>query len=260
MTIRDFLKRVPGARRLHAWLGKFVAVHQLRAGHVRQVSMVLSLPVSAPPPIRDAPDIGLPEGEIRGIKLNVGGGKGHPRFEGWTVVDLRESTADLVIDIANERLPYEDDSVDVIFSSHTLEHIYPQRLGFVLGEFHRVLRPGTGLLRISVPDIETAIDAYRRNDYSFFMNSDVASFDKTAPIGGLLASWFYSTRIFSDAELKHGEGHVNCFDYDCMAHWLRRCGFRRVWHSAYRQSILPELHGEGFDLKPHDSLFVEAMK
>jgi SAM-dependent methyltransferase len=194
------------------------------------------------------------------VKLNVGGGKGHPKVDGWTVVDLRPGGADLVLDLAESPLPYDDNSVDVIFTSHTLEHIYPQRLEFVLGELHRVLKEGTGLLRVSVPDIAAAVQAYHAKDYSFFYNSDVGYYDPEAPIGGLLAAWFYSTRVFKDPELKQGEGHVHCFDYDYLVYWLRRVGFRQIRRSAYQRSVLPELRSPEFDRYPHDSLFVEAVK
>jgi predicted SAM-dependent methyltransferase len=194
------------------------------------------------------------------IKLNVGGGKGHPPVEGWKIVDLRERTADIVLDIAKETLPFEDDSVDIIFCSHTLEHIYPQRLGHVLSEFHRVLRPQVGLLRISVPDMEMAIQAYSTKDYGFFEESDIAHYDSQISIGGLLASWFYSTRIFKDPELQHGDGHVHCFDYDYLFFWLRQTGFTKIWRSTFRQSVLPELRGKAFDRHQKDSLFVEAVK
>ena len=105
------------------------------------------------------------------IKLNVGGGKGHPSFPGWGIVDLRDRQADVALDISRERLPFTDGSVSVIFTSHTLEHIYPQCLGFVLGEFRRVLKPGSGLLRVLVPDIRKAIRAYVEKDYGFFARS-----------------------------------------------------------------------------------------
>ena len=193
------------------------------------------------------------------IKLNIGGGKGHPKVDGWLITDLR-SSADINLDITKSKLPYEDEAVSVIFTSHTLEHIYPHQLKFVLSEFYRVLKPEKGLLRIGVPDINLAIRAYMSQDYGFFRTSEVSVFDKDVPIGGLLASWFYSTRVFADPELKHGDGHVHCFDYEYLAFWLRKTGFRRVWRSAYRQSILPELRGEAFDRHPNDTLFVEALK
>lgn len=194
------------------------------------------------------------------IKLNVGGGKGHPKLDDWTIVDLRESSADLLLDITKEKLPYEDNSVDIIFTSHTLEHIYPQKIDFVLDEFYRVLKPDVGLLRIAVPDINVAIQAYLDEDYGFFRASHVGQFDSQAPIGGLLASWFYSTRIFMDPELRNGDGHVHCFDYEYLRYWLKKSGFRHIWPSKYQQSVLPELRSDAFDRHPNDSLFVEAIK
>lgn len=190
-----------------------------------------------------------------GPKLNVGGGKGHPPVPGWQIVDLRERTADVVVDIAHEELPFEDDSVAAIFCSHTLEHIPRARLSFVLGEFRRVLHR-EGLLRVAVPDIELAIRAYLERDWSFFAASEVTPADPDVPLGGLLASWFYSTR----PNEAHGFGHVHCFDYEYLAHWLRMAGFGRIWRSRYRGSALEELRGEQFDRHPEDSLFVEATK
>ena len=194
------------------------------------------------------------------IKLNIGGGKGHPKVNGWTIVDLREKAADVVMDISKEPLPYNSNTVDIIFSSHTLEHIYPQRLLFVLSEVHRVLKSETGVVRILVPDIESAIKAYISDNYSFFQQSSIGQFDSEAPIGGLLASWFYSTRIFETGALKHGDGHVHCFDYDYIAYWLQKAGFSKVWRSSWQQSILPELRSPEFDRHPNDSLFIEASK
>jgi SAM-dependent methyltransferase len=189
-----------------------------------------------------------------GPRLNVGGGKGHPHMEGWTIVDLRKS-ADVVTDIANDPLPFEDASVGVVFTSHTLEHIRRDRLGFVLSEFHRVLRPG-GLLRVAVPDIDLAVRAYVEGDSTFFAASEIGQADETAPLGGMLASWFYSTRPSEAA----GFGHVHAFDFDYLAWWLERARFGPVWRSAYRSSVLPELRGDAFDRHPRDSLYVEALK
>lgn len=188
------------------------------------------------------------------IKLNIGGGKGHPRLDGWTIVDLREC-ADLVHDIAKDPLPFDDNSVDVIFTSHTLEHIVPQRLGFVLSECARVLKPADqgGLLRILVPDIAKAVRAYQNNDTSFFEASELTPFDRQAPLGGRLMSWFYSTSAM-------GNGHVHCFDEEYLAYWLRRHGFGRVQRTGFGQSSLAELRSDAFDRHPNDSLCMEAWK
>lgn len=199
------------------------------------------------------------------VKLNIGGGKGHEKIPGWQIVDLRD-TADLRLDISKDRLPFPDNSVDVIFTSHTLEHIQPNSLGFVLDEFYRVIKPGGlrevsggemvyegGIVRIIVPDIALACRAYIDNNRSFFERSSITHRDPEGPLGGLLASWFYSVSAV-------GNGHVHCFDEQYMNWWLKRSRFDRAYRSAYRKSLLPELRGDNFDRHEHDSLFVEAWK
>ena len=207
-----------------------------------------------------APSKDTPFEAFDGIKLNVGGAKGgHPSVPGWSIVDLRDN-ADIQMDITHERLPFDNDSVDVIFTSHTLEHIYPQKLDVVLDEFHRVLKSGKSVLRILVPDLELAIKAYAQRDEQFFLDGSVGLDYKDVPIAGLLASWLYSTRIFKDPDGKAGIGHVHCFDAEYMMFRLRRSGFRKVWKSKYRGSALPELRSDAFDRHPHDSLCIEAVK
>lgn len=50
-------------------------------------------------------------------------------------------------------LPFDDGTVDAVYSSHFLEHIYLSDAEAILGECHRVLRPG-GVLRLALPDGE----------------------------------------------------------------------------------------------------------
>jgi SAM-dependent methyltransferase len=51
-------------------------------------------------------------------------------------------------------LPYETGSVDAIYSSHVLEHLYLREAERLLGECHRVLTGG-GILRLALPDFRT---------------------------------------------------------------------------------------------------------
>ena len=46
----------------------------------------------------------------------------------------------------------DDDSVDAIFSSHNIEHLYPHEVPLALAEFKRVLRPN-GFLLLTCPDM-----------------------------------------------------------------------------------------------------------
>lgn len=120
------------------------------------------------------------------VKLNLGCGAHTP--EGWVNVDyalgariakipgfralnrrLRVLRLDWDPDIRLHDLgkpfPWDDDSVDVVYSSHTLEHLDRQAGRHFLGESFRVLRPG-GLVRIVVPDLRAIVESYLQGEVS----------------------------------------------------------------------------------------------
>ena len=53
--------------------------------------------------------------------------------------------------------PVADESVDAIFSSHNLEHLYAHEVPVALGEFFRVLKPG-GFVLATLPDLQKAAE------------------------------------------------------------------------------------------------------
>lgn len=55
--------------------------------------------------------------------------------------------------------PWQTDSVDIVYSSHALEHFTREEGYRFLRECHRVLRPG-GIIRIVVPDLKIQIADY----------------------------------------------------------------------------------------------------
>lgn len=56
-------------------------------------------------------------------------------------------------------IPFRDETADVVYASHVLEHLErKQALPFVK-EIHRVLKPN-GIIRLVVPDLEKAVIAY----------------------------------------------------------------------------------------------------
>jgi predicted SAM-dependent methyltransferase len=91
------------------------------------------------------------------ILLELGAG-GHRRLKGWTTVDLW-GDCDLILDITKP-LPFPDNSVDKIYSSHVLEHFtYPNPLSRILAESVRILKPG-GIFSVAVPNARLYIEAY----------------------------------------------------------------------------------------------------
>jgi len=93
------------------------------------------------------------------MKLHLGCGKRY--IPGYTHIDVVEYKH---IDIVNsiDRLPMiGNDSCDIIYSCHVLEHFHRKIVGEVLKEWIRILRPG-GILRISVPDMKSLMGIYQK--------------------------------------------------------------------------------------------------
>lgn len=83
--------------------------------------------------------------ETTTMRLNIGAGQTY--IPGFVNIDI-DSKADITLDLGEDRLPFDDNSVDLIFSYHTLEHV-PNFL-FALSEIHRVLKHG-GLFLVGLP-------------------------------------------------------------------------------------------------------------
>lgn len=56
-------------------------------------------------------------------------------------------------------LPFPDESFDVAYSSHFLEHLTPPKALQILKEIKRILKPN-GIVRIVVPDLENLTSTY----------------------------------------------------------------------------------------------------
>jgi SAM-dependent methyltransferase len=81
--------------------------------------------------------------------VNVG--CGHDYIEGWINID-GDAGVDpdhvVELDIRSVRLPFEDNSMDLVYCCHILEHI--RHLPELKREFHRILKPG-GNVVVVVP-------------------------------------------------------------------------------------------------------------
>jgi prepilin-type processing-associated H-X9-DG protein len=146
-------------------------------------------------------------------------------------------------------LPFCPDSVSSIYSTHMIEHLYPDELEALLRECVRVLKPGAGL-RIVVPSLGNAILAYQQNRYDWFPSSFPRHFES---VGGR-----FSNFLFCDGQ------HRTAFDFGYLEEILRNAGFRDVEESQEGRSRLygdrvPQFDiNDAYDL-PH-SIYVEAFK
>lgn len=88
--------------------------------------------------------------------LNIGCGVWfHPD---WINIDLRGG-ADVICHNITEGLPFSDESFDVVYHSHLLEHIPRIKALPFMKECYRVLKPG-GIVRVLVPDLEQIARLY----------------------------------------------------------------------------------------------------
>ena len=93
--------------------------------------------------------------------LHVGCGPGRkgpktPGFDGpdWTEIrlDIDPKVSPDLIGTITDMSAVETGSMDAVFSSHNIEHVYPHEAPLALGEFKRVLNPN-GFVSITCPDL-----------------------------------------------------------------------------------------------------------
>jgi predicted SAM-dependent methyltransferase len=65
------------------------------------------------------------------------------------------------IDLMN-KLPYKNETFDLVYSSHFIEHIRLENLQFFLDECYRILKVG-GVIRLVLPDFENIVREYLTN-------------------------------------------------------------------------------------------------
>lgn len=142
------------------------------------------------------------------MKLHLGCGKRHiPGFVHIDAVDYPH--VDHVATIDNLSF-IPDDSVDLIYNCHVLEHFKRRDVLRVLKEWHRVLKPG-GVLRTSVPDFAKLCEVYQRENKIELV------------IGALFGRQDYLYNI-----------HYNVFDFASLAQALEQAGFVNVRRYDWR--------------------------
>lgn len=89
--------------------------------------------------------------------LNLGcGSRFHPE---WINLDLFPAHDSVKTYDLGQPLPFEDETFDVVYHSHVLEHLRKNEVLPFLRECRRVLKVG-GILRIALPDLENIAKSY----------------------------------------------------------------------------------------------------
>lgn len=72
--------------------------------------------------------------------------------------DIDKNVNPDIIGTLTDMSKVETQSVDAIYSSHNIEHLFPHEVPKALSEFHRVLKP-TGFVVITCPDLISVCEA-----------------------------------------------------------------------------------------------------
>ncbi len=174
------------------------------------------------------------------LKLEIGSG---PRsgMEDWVSLNLGGGS-DIQHDLLKP-LPFPDGSVDMIYSSHVLEHFtYPDGLLFVLRECSRVLKPG-GTISAAVPNGRIFLEGYFHPET--FDLPKYCSFDV-----GLK----FTSRIDVVNFIAYlGGEHRFLFDEENLPKVFQEAGFLKVTLREYDPAI-------DLETRRHESIYVKGLR
>lgn len=149
-------------------------------------------------------------------------------------------------------------AVDGIFCEHTLEHLTYSQVDAVLGESCRILKPG-GVIRLVLPDLSLFMRNYCAGNREWFARWEELMF--TTSKDSERAGRKLLTSLEAVSFVTQEYGHVSCWDFETLAAYLKKNGFREITKTAFREGRCAELLIDlDDDERKFVSLYVEAVK
>lgn len=174
------------------------------------------------------------------MNLNIGSGPCY--MEGWINIDISTQYKQ---DVYGNILTQDFSNVDVIYSSHCLEHLEVADCQKAFSLFYKWLKPN-GILRFSVPSLEVAINAYHSgSDMKFLYGADFKGY------------YLYDTPCERlNFFMKEWE-HKLTYDFPQLRMMLFNAGFTKIERKEANQSAIPDFN---YDRYISESLYVECIK
>jgi SAM-dependent methyltransferase len=120
-------------------------------------------------------------------------------------------------------LPCKDNSVDLLYASHVLEHLPLKEFRIALKECRRILKEG-GIFRAVVPNLRYYIDHY------------LDSTSPTKSIDFCLSTGMGTESFPNPLSRMRGDSHHIMYDQETMMCELNNAGFSRVRHAFFGDS------------------------
>lgn len=173
------------------------------------------------------------------IKLELGAGCNRG-INGWTYIDNNEK-CNLVMNLKNS-IPFPDNSVSEIYSSHFLEHFTYPELIRLFEECLRILKP-KGIFKAAVPNARLYLEAYSA------ANKSIAEF-----FFRYKPAYNFNSKIDYVNYIAYMDGHHHyMFDEENILIILQKIGFNNVRLRDFDEAL---------DLRERDyeSIYVRAEK
>ncbi|MBN8180044.1 methyltransferase domain-containing protein [Roseibium aggregatum] len=214
--------------------------------------------------------------------INIGAGTFHHRY--WTNLDVSSDHYDAMRKhehveyniMTDKALPFEDESVALAYTSHTIEHVKDNFIQDMFVEVYRTLEPG-GMFRITCPDADLFYHAMKLDNFErFFCRRktwfEKHGFDKEKVDGLDYLKMAFATAMTSgpiylgndqqkwneikseflrlekeafldfltsqvDFSINRIGAHINWWTHKKAESFLRRAGFNDIRYSSYGGSL-----------------------
>lgn len=174
------------------------------------------------------------------LYLHVGSGE-LVKGEKWINIDMEEfPTVDISMNVL-DGLPFRENSVDIVYSEHFIEHLPKDGAKSFLADVLRILKPG-GVHRILTPDLRGCVDVFLKGNW-----------DKLG--------WTKHHKIETSADYLNQTmrlwGHQFLFDKETLMKFAIDAGYEHMSWENLNESRFDELRG--LDTRP-GSIILDAVK
>lgn len=169
---------------------------------------------------------------------NVQLGCGNHILDDYINIDINDK-ADIYWDV-RKSLPFDDNSIEKIFSEHFFEHLdYPTSANKVLEESYRILKDG-GEIVIGVPDCDFPLnDIYNKNTKNMNIAKKKWYLKRKDVLDSMNTTLDYLNYVMRD-QLYHSEYHPHYWGYnrENLVIMLKKHGFKKIEEWSIDKNII----------------------